>query len=78
MTTPRQSVCDSTSAKLRAAAPSLPGLRTMIGLDGFGQLLVHLHNAGAADLERVLIEVSRIHGSDQFEDDASILKVRFG
>ena len=35
MTTPRQSVCDSTSAKLRAAAPSLPGLRTMIGLDGF-------------------------------------------
>jgi PAS domain S-box-containing protein len=50
----------------------------MIGLDGFGQLLVHLHNAGAADLERVLIEVSRIHGSDQFEDDASILKVRFG
>jgi PAS domain S-box-containing protein len=50
----------------------------MIGLDGFGQLLVHLHNAGAADLERVLVEVSRIHGSDQFEDDASILKVRFG
>jgi PAS domain S-box-containing protein len=50
----------------------------MIGLDGFGQLLVDLHNAGGADLERVLIEVSRIHGSDQFEDDASILKVRFG
>jgi sigma-B regulation protein RsbU (phosphoserine phosphatase) len=50
----------------------------MIGLDGFGQLLVDLHNTGAADLERVLIEVSRIHGSDQFEDDASILKVRFG
>jgi PAS domain S-box-containing protein len=50
----------------------------MIGLDGFGQLLVNLHNSGGADLERVLIEVSRIHGSDQFEDDASILKVRFG
>ena len=50
----------------------------MIGLDGFGQLLVDLYNSGAADLERVLTEVSRIHGSDQFEDDASILKVRFG
>jgi PAS domain S-box-containing protein len=50
----------------------------MIGLDGFGQLLVDLYNTGAADLERVLTEVSRRHGSDQFEDDASILKVRFG
>jgi PAS domain S-box-containing protein len=50
----------------------------MIGLEGFGQLLVNLHNSGGADLERVLTEVSRIHGSDQFEDDASILKVRFG
>src|ERR1700722_8792893 len=56
---------------------STPG-GPMIGLDGFGQLLVHLHNSGAADLERVLTEVSRIHGSDQFEDDASILKVCFG
>jgi sigma-B regulation protein RsbU (phosphoserine phosphatase) len=50
----------------------------MIGLDGFGQILVDLHYSGSADLERVLIEVSRMHGSDQFEDDASILKVRFG
>jgi PAS domain S-box-containing protein len=50
----------------------------MIGLDGFGQLLVDLYNSGGADLERVLAEVSRRHGSDQFEDDASILKVRFG
>jgi PAS domain S-box-containing protein len=50
----------------------------MIGLEGFGQILVDLYSAGAADLERVMTEVRRIHGSDQFEDDASILKVRFG
>jgi PAS domain S-box-containing protein len=50
----------------------------MIGLDEFGNLLVKLYRSGGADLERVLTEVSRIHGSDQFEDDASILKVRFG
>jgi phosphoserine phosphatase RsbU/P len=56
---------------------STPG-GPMIGLEGFGKLLEDLHSAGAADLERVLIEVSRLHGSDQFEDDASILKVRFG
>jgi PAS domain S-box-containing protein len=50
----------------------------MIGLEGFGQLLMDLYSSGSADLERVLTEVSRIHGSDQFEDDASILKVCFG
>jgi len=49
----------------------------MIGLEGFGQILVEIHNSGDADLEEVLATVSRIHGSDQFEDDASILKVRF-
>jgi PAS domain S-box-containing protein len=50
----------------------------MIGLDRFGRLLVDLYSSGNADLERVLAEVSRLHGSEQFEDDASILKVRFG
>jgi PAS domain S-box-containing protein len=50
----------------------------MIGLDRFGQLLVDLYSSGNADLEKVLSEVSRLHGSEQFEDDASILKVRFG
>ncbi|HEY1476330.1 MAG TPA: SpoIIE family protein phosphatase [Chthoniobacterales bacterium] len=50
---------------------------SMIGLEGFGQILVDLHNSGGADLEDVLAAVSRVHGSDQFEDDASILKVRF-
>jgi PAS domain S-box-containing protein len=50
----------------------------IIGLDGFGNLLLKLYRSGGADLERVLAEVSGIHGSDQFEDDASILKVRFG
>jgi PAS domain S-box-containing protein len=50
----------------------------MIGLDRFGRLLVDLYNSGNADLEKVLAEVSRLHGSEQFEDDASILKVRFG
>jgi PAS domain S-box-containing protein len=49
----------------------------MIGLYGFGQILVDLHNSGDADLEKVLAAVSRVHGSDQFEDDASILKVWF-
>jgi len=49
----------------------------MIGLYGFGQILVDLHNSGDADLEEVLAAVSRVHGSDQFEDDASILKVWF-
>jgi sigma-B regulation protein RsbU (phosphoserine phosphatase) len=50
----------------------------MIGLDRFGQLLADFYSSGTTDLETVLTEVSRIHGSDQFEDDASILKVRFG
>ena len=50
----------------------------MIGLEGFGQILVDLYSSGTVDLEKVLSEASRIHGSDQFEDDASILKVRFG
>jgi serine phosphatase RsbU (regulator of sigma subunit) len=50
----------------------------MIGLERFGQLLADFYSSGTADLETVLTEVSRIHGSDQFEDDASILKVRFG
>jgi PAS domain S-box-containing protein len=50
----------------------------MIGLDRFGRLLVDLYSSGNADLEKVLAEVSRLHGSEQFEDDASILKVRFG
>ncbi len=50
----------------------------MIGLDEFGNLLLNLCRTGGATLERVLSEVNRIHGSDQFEDDASILKVRFG
>jgi PAS domain S-box-containing protein len=50
----------------------------MIGLDRFGRLLVDLYSSGNADLEKVLSEVSRLHGSNQFEDDASILKVRFG
>jgi PAS domain S-box-containing protein len=50
----------------------------MIGLEGFGRLLTNLYSSGDADLERVLAAVNRIHGSDQFEDDASILKVHFG
>ena len=49
----------------------------MIGLEGFGQILVDLHNSGDADLQEVLAAVGRKHGSDQFEDDASILKVWF-
>ncbi len=49
----------------------------MIGLEGFGQILLDLHNSGNAELEEVLAAVSRTHGSDQFEDDASILKVHF-
>jgi hypothetical protein len=50
----------------------------MIGLEGFGKLLTDLYKAGKPDLENVLSAVAGIHGSDQFEDDASILKVRFG
>ena len=50
----------------------------MIGLEGFGRILVDLYRSGTVDLEKVLSEASRIHGLDQFEDDASILKVRFG
>jgi sigma-B regulation protein RsbU (phosphoserine phosphatase) len=49
----------------------------MIGLDGFGRILADLHHSGGAELEEVLAAVSRTHGSDQFEDDASILKVHF-
>lgn len=50
----------------------------MIGLENFGKLLTDLYSSGDADLEKVLTAVNRMHGSDQFEDDASILKVRFG
>jgi PAS domain S-box-containing protein len=49
----------------------------MIGLEGFGQILVDLHHSSEANLEEVLAAVSRTHGSNQFEDDASILKVHF-
>src|SRR6202035_1818400 len=31
----RQKICDSTSAKLKAAAPSLGAIRSTVGLDGF-------------------------------------------
>src|SRR4051812_44277747 len=31
----REQICDLTSRKLRAAIPSLPSLRTTVGLDGF-------------------------------------------
>jgi PAS domain S-box-containing protein len=50
----------------------------MIGLEGFGNLVANLYTAGNADLEGVLVEVRRAHGSDRFEDDASILKIHFG
>jgi PAS domain S-box-containing protein len=51
---------------------------SLIGLEPFGQLLIDLHSATGTDLGAVLSEVSRIHGSDQFEDDVSIVKIRFG
>ena len=50
----------------------------MIGLEGFGNLVANLYMVGDADLEGVLVEVRRAHGSDRFEDDASILKIHFG
>jgi PAS domain S-box-containing protein len=50
----------------------------MLGLEGFGNLVAKLYAAGDADLEGVLVEVRRVHGSDRFEDDASILKIHFG
>jgi phosphoserine phosphatase RsbU/P len=49
----------------------------LIGLESFGQLLIDSHSAAGTDLGTVLSEVSRIHGSDQFEDDVSIVKIRF-
>jgi PAS domain S-box-containing protein len=51
---------------------------SLIGLESFGQLLIDLHRVTGTDLGAVLSEVSRMHGSDQFEDDVSILKIRFG
>ena len=50
----------------------------MLGLEGFGNLVAGLHSTGDTDLERVLTEVRSLHGSDLFEDDASILKIHFG
>ena len=50
----------------------------MLGLEGFGNLVASLYAAGDAELEGVLVEVRRVHGSDRFEDDASILKIHFG
>jgi sigma-B regulation protein RsbU (phosphoserine phosphatase) len=50
----------------------------MLGLEGFGNLVTRLYAACDADLEGVLVEVRRMHGSDRFEDDASILKIHFG
>jgi sigma-B regulation protein RsbU (phosphoserine phosphatase) len=50
----------------------------LIGLESFGRLLIDLHRATGTDLGGVLSEVSRMHGSDQFEDDVSIVKIHFG
>ena len=50
----------------------------MLGLDGFGNLVADLYSSGDADLEGVLAQVRRLHGSDRFDDDASILKIHFG
>ena len=51
---------------------------SMLGLEGFGDLVAKLSIAGDAELEGILGEVRRVHGSDCFEDDASILKIHFG
>jgi serine phosphatase RsbU (regulator of sigma subunit) len=50
----------------------------MLGLEGFGDLVANLSTDGGAELEGILVEVRRVHGSDYFEDDASILKIHFG
>jgi len=50
----------------------------MLGLEGFGELVANLSTDGGAGLEGILVEVRRVHGSDYFEDDASILKIHFG
>ena len=50
---------------------------SILGLEAFAKLVAELYAAGDADLESVLVEVRRVHGSDRFEDDASILKVHF-
>ena len=51
---------------------------SMLGLEGFGDLVARLSTAGGTELEGILVEVRRVHGSDHFEDDASILKIHFG
>src|SRR5262249_24096187 len=51
---------------------------SMLGLEGFGNLVADLYSSGDADLEGVLAQVRRLHGSDRFDDDASILKIHFG
>jgi PAS domain S-box-containing protein len=51
---------------------------SLLGLEGFGNLVADLYAGGDADLEGVLAQVRRLHGSDRFDDDASILKIHFG
>jgi hypothetical protein len=47
----------------------------MLGMEGFRDMLVGLHVNGKLDLQNLLESVQEIHGSNEFEDDASILQV---
>jgi PAS domain S-box-containing protein len=49
----------------------------MLGMDGFRDLLSGLYATRELNLENLLRSIQRIHGSDEFEDDASILQLKF-
>jgi phosphoserine phosphatase RsbU/P len=52
--------------------------RTLWNLDGFIQLLTECHEQPNCSLESILQRVRKLSGSDTFEDDCSLLQVRFG
>jgi PAS domain S-box-containing protein len=49
----------------------------MLGMEGFRDMLVDLHVKGRLNLQNLLESVQQVHGSDEFEDDASILQIEF-
>jgi sigma-B regulation protein RsbU (phosphoserine phosphatase) len=49
----------------------------LLGLQRFGEILVDQFTTGDTSLESILQRIAQLHSSDEFDDDAAILKVAF-
>jgi sigma-B regulation protein RsbU (phosphoserine phosphatase) len=49
----------------------------LLGLQRFGDILVDQFVTGDTSLESVLQRIARLHASQEFDDDAAILRVAF-